>query len=406
MTIDQDFSDVPFHDEDSPVVVLLIDDQLIIAEAVRRMLVDEPGITFHYCQDPTKALTFAMEVRPTVILQDLVMPEIDGLVLLKRIRDNVGTHEVPMIVLSAKEEPTVKANAFALGANDYIVKLPDKIELIARIRYHSASYTRLLERNDAYERLARSQKALQSELNEAAVYVRSTLPKPMTGRIMTSWLFEPSTILGGDAFGYHWLDDDHFAFYLLDVCGHGVGAALLSISITNFLRSNNIPDENFYQPAVVLEILNNSFQMENHNSMYFTMWYGVYKSSTREITYSNGGHPPPILITGESPTKAETMVLKLPGMVVGGMPNVTFEQASVKVGPYNRLYLFSDGVYEITKPDGSMMSYEEFLAFIEKLPTDKTGFEDVSRVLAFGKTFVGDKPFSDDFSMLKVVFAP
>jgi sigma-B regulation protein RsbU (phosphoserine phosphatase) len=136
------------------------------------------------------------------------------------------------------------------------------------------------------------------------------------------------------------------------------------------------------------------------------MWYGVYKCSTRTVTYSNGGHPPPILITGDSPAEAKTSILKIPGMVVGGMPHITFEQASVHIGSYNRFYLFSDGVYEIFKPDGTMMNYEEFVEFIQNLPTDKTGFEDAQRVLAFGKTMSGNKPFSDDFSMLKIVFAP
>lgn len=387
-----------------PITVLLVDDQLIIAEAVRRMLADEADVVFHYCQDPTQAITMATKIQPTVILQDLVMPEIDGLLLLKYFRVNSATKDVPMIVLSAKEEPIVKANAFALGANDYLVKLPDKIELIARIRYHSTAYTRLLERNEAYEKLASSQKALQSELNEAATYVRSTLPEPMAGKVSTSWVFEPSTVLGGDAFGYQWLDEDNFAFYLLDVCGHGVGAALLSISVTNLLRTYTLPNADFYAPASVLNSLNENFQMENHNNMFFTMWYGVYKCSTREITYSNGGHPPPILMTGSSAETAEVHELKLPGLIVGGMPNVKFDQAKAAVGAYNRFYLFSDGVYEIAKPDATMLSYEELEAFIKNLPSETEKDQDVKSIVGFGKSFIGDKPFKDDFSILKIIF--
>src|SRR6266436_6093978 len=135
------------------VTVLLIDDQPIIGEAVRRMLAGEPDIVFHYCRDATKALEEAHRVQPTVILQDLVMPEIDGLTLVKTFRADEPTRETPMIVLSTKEEPTVKAEAFALGANDYIVKLPDRLELLARIRYHSKGYINLLQRNEAYKAL-------------------------------------------------------------------------------------------------------------------------------------------------------------------------------------------------------------------------------------------------------------
>ena len=133
------------------VTVLLIDDQPMIGEAVRRMLAGEPDIAFHYCRDATKAIDEAARIKPTVILQDLVMPDIDGLTLVKNFRANEATRETPMIVLSTKEEPAVKAEAFALGANDYIVKLPDRLELLARIRYHSKGYIALLQRNEAYQ---------------------------------------------------------------------------------------------------------------------------------------------------------------------------------------------------------------------------------------------------------------
>ena len=146
------------------VTVLLVDDQPMIGEAVRRMLAGEPDVVFHYCKDAAKAVDEAHRVEPTVILQDLVMPEIDGLTLVKTFRANEATRETPMIVLSTKEEPTVKAEAFALGANDYIVKLPDRLELLARIRYHSKGYINLLQRNEAYEALQESQKRLANEV--------------------------------------------------------------------------------------------------------------------------------------------------------------------------------------------------------------------------------------------------
>src|SRR5207302_718357 len=126
-----------------PLTVLLVDDQAIIGESVRRMLAAETDIGFHFCQDPTQAIATANRVQPTVILQDLVMPEIDGLQLVKFFRANAATRETPMVVLSSKEEPVIKAQAFALGANDYLVKLPDKVELIARVRYHSRAYLNL-----------------------------------------------------------------------------------------------------------------------------------------------------------------------------------------------------------------------------------------------------------------------
>src|SRR5215211_4636817 len=189
------------------IKVLLVDDQPMVGETVRRMLADEPGVDFRYCPDPAAAIDTANEFRPTVILQDLVMPDIDGLQLVKYFRANPATRETPLVVLSSKEEPTVKARAFALGANDYMVKLPDRLEVVARVKYHSRGYVALLERNEAYRELAETQREMAAELSRAARYVQSLLPAPLTsGPIKINWKFVPSTQLAGDMFGYHWID--------------------------------------------------------------------------------------------------------------------------------------------------------------------------------------------------------
>jgi two-component system chemotaxis family response regulator WspR len=142
------------------VRVLLVDDQLIIVEAVRRMLSDQPDIEFHFVTDPAAAIAAAHQLQPTVILQDLVMPGVDGFSLIRAYRDDPSLAEVPVIVLSAKDDPQGKANSFAVGANDYVVKLPDRLELLARIRYHSAGYISRLQRDEAFQFLRSSQKNL------------------------------------------------------------------------------------------------------------------------------------------------------------------------------------------------------------------------------------------------------
>ncbi len=146
--------------ERSAVMVLLVDDQPMIGEAVRRALAGHPDIAFHYCDDPSVAVSVAERIRPTVILQDLVMPGIDGLTLVRHYRANPSTSETPVIVLSTKEDPKVKSEAFAAGACDYLVKLPDAIELIARLRYHSTTYLLRVQRDAAYRALHESQRQL------------------------------------------------------------------------------------------------------------------------------------------------------------------------------------------------------------------------------------------------------
>lgn len=177
------------------ITVLLVDDQAMIGEAVRRMLADEEDIDFHYCGDAAMAIKVANHISPTVILQDLVMPEVDGLTLVRYFRANEGTRDVPLIVLSSKEEPRTKAEAFALGANDYMVKLPDRLEVIARIRYHSKGYINLLERNEAYNALLESQKQLEVRNK----FIRDTFGRYLSDDIVDSILESPEGMkLGGE----------------------------------------------------------------------------------------------------------------------------------------------------------------------------------------------------------------
>jgi two-component system chemotaxis family response regulator WspR len=142
------------------VTLLLVDDQVIIGEALRRAVVNESDIGFHFCSDPAAAVETAEKIKPTVILQDLVMPGMDGLMLVRQYRANQNTKDIPIIVLSTKEEPAVKSEAFTVGANDYLVKFPDRIELLARIRYHSKAYWNQLRRDDADRALRQSQQQL------------------------------------------------------------------------------------------------------------------------------------------------------------------------------------------------------------------------------------------------------
>lgn len=384
------------------ISVLLIDDQPIVAEAIRRMLIDQTDISFHYCSDPVQAIEIATKIKPTVILQDLVMPTCDGILLVKYFKANPATRDIPIIVLSSKEDPLTKSEAFMAGANDYLVKLPDKLEVIARLRYHSSAYIRLLERNEAFKRIEEGQEILMAELADAAAYVRALLPPPLDGLITTEWCFIPSTQLGGDAFGYHWLNEELFAIYLIDVCGHGVGAALLSISVINVLRSQNLPLADFKDPSSVLQALNTVFPMEKHNNMFFTIWYGIYNKTNRTLTYSTGGHPPAILLTGDSRGKTSLSLLSTSGIAIGAVADANFENSTCQIKSYNQLYVFSDGVYEITQTTGEMMSFLEFTHVLQEY--SYTNENDLTGFVRCAQEMHGQQVFEDDFSLLKITF--
>lgn len=389
---------------ESPVV-LLVDDQAIVGHAVRQMLTPETDIQLHFCQDPLKAIAAANEIRPTVILQDLVMPEMDGLTLLKFFRANPATRETPMIVLSSKEEATTKAQAFALGANDYLVKLPDRIELVARIRHHSRGYIAQLERNEAYRKLAEREQQLADEVAEAAKYVRSLLPPTMENeRVRIESRFLPSTQLGGDAFGYHWLDEQRLAVYLLDVSGHGVGASLLAVSVLNALSHQALPQTDFADPSAVMRGLNPIFEMERHGGKFFTVWYGVYDARTRRLTFSGGGHPPALLLSGPSVTEAKLRELACEGPVIGLPVLLPFENGTVELPAFARLLLYSDGAVELEKPDGTMATQREFIDFISA----QEDWDNIAeRIIERARTSRGrEAPLNDDCSLVHVCFHP
>jgi sigma-B regulation protein RsbU (phosphoserine phosphatase) len=319
--------------------------------------------------------------------------------MVRFMRAHPKLKDVPLIVLSTREEAITKAEAFALGANDYLVKLPDRIELVARIRYHSKGYINLLERNDAYAALLKKQQELASELARAAEYVVSLLPQEISQTpIRTQWRFFPSAQLGGDCFGYHWIDNDHFAMYLLDVCGHGVGSALLSVSALNALKSQTLPNTDFRSPSRVLAALNSAFQMQDHNNLFFTVWYGVFNRVTRELSYASGGHPPATLVNGlGAVTRLATQ-----NFIIGGFSGASYSGGAVKVELPSRLYLFSDGVYEVERRDGSMWSLDELNEYLAS-PEVEIGRE-IDHLYGFLQEMRGAEILDDDFSMLRLEF--
>jgi CheY-like chemotaxis protein/HPt (histidine-containing phosphotransfer) domain-containing protein len=122
-----------------PVVVLLVDDQQFVGTAVRMLLAQETDVELHCCEQALEAVAMANRIAPTVILQDLVMPEVDGLSLMRLYRTNPTTAGTPVIVLSGNDDAATRAQALAAGAADFLVKLPAKADLIASIRRHASA---------------------------------------------------------------------------------------------------------------------------------------------------------------------------------------------------------------------------------------------------------------------------
>lgn len=156
-----------------PISVLLVDDQPMIGEIVRRMLEPHADICFCFCADPADVFGIIDKIRPTVILQDLVMPGADGMDLLRQYRRRAESANIPVIVLSTKEDATVKCEAFTHEANDYLIKLPDAVELVARIRHHSKSYQLQLQRDEAMRALLEARKVAENASRAKSDFIAS-----------------------------------------------------------------------------------------------------------------------------------------------------------------------------------------------------------------------------------------
>ena len=170
----------------------------------------------------------------------------------------------------------------------------------------------------------------------------------------------------------------------------------------NALRSQSLPDTDFKDPEQVLASLNMAFPGEEHNDMFFTIWYGVYQKSTRELTYASGGHPPALLIGASALDGSTATPLRTPNKVIGAMPDVTYKKSKHLVGEQTTLYVFSDGVYEVEKPDGSMWQFAEFADFMNKTQTDSPSKLDhlYNHAKRIGKL----DNFEDDFTIVEVAF--
>ncbi|MEP6810100.1 MAG: GAF domain-containing SpoIIE family protein phosphatase [Chthoniobacterales bacterium] len=247
---------------------------------------------------------------------------------------------------------------------------------------------------DTQGALLKAQMRLSDELAEAAKYVRSLIPPPCAEPVAIDWRYLPSEQLGGDSLGYHFLEEKTVALYVLDICGHGVGAALLSVVLLDVLRSRALPGVDFSDPAAVLEALNREFPFQRHGR-FFTIWYGVLDLAQRQLTFSTAGHPPAVLVG----SGGEISLLSTRGMATGCMIDAQYENRRSQLQPNDSLYVYSDGAYELRNAVKEMLSVDD-LALIFKRATAATN--PLDEVLKELRRRGGSETFADDVSLLAV----
>jgi sigma-B regulation protein RsbU (phosphoserine phosphatase) len=376
--------------------ILVIDDDVAIQIVLKKLLAAQ-GYEVIVAGNGREGTGLAAEHQPAVIICDWMMPGMDGLEVCRRIKADPLLAGIYFILLTSRNTVEDRVRGLDNGADDFLCKPIELDELTARVR----AGLRLYQIN---QDLQAQKRMLESEFNEAAEYVRSLLPPPMTGKLKIDSRFIPSRRLGGDCFDYYWLDPDYLAIYLLDVSGHGLGAALPSISVLNLLRSQSMDGVNFYQPDSVLRVLNETFQMDHQNDKFFTIWYGVYNQVKRQLIYSSAGHPPAILLSQPTRGKPSATLLKTSSMPIGMLPDTRFVNQRCEIDPSSVLYIFSDGVYEIRQPDGNVWGLDAFASLLIKDQRSIHQFG-LDYILEQIKRIQPKESLDDDLSLLRISFS-
>ena len=252
------------------------------------------------------------------------------------------------------------------------------------------------------QRLEQERERLAAELRSAADYMTSIMPEGLTGEVDIASRYLPSRELGGDCFDYTWIDDDHLLVYLIDVSGHGIEPALLSVSVHNLIRSGSLGREIVLQPEAALTELNRLFQMDQQDEHYFTMWYGIYKVSTRTLCYANAGAPAALAFTPAAENVIATTELPSTSRPVGMFEDTVFTARDYVVPAGTRILIYSDGASEITLTDGRQLSAGEFVNVCTRV-AGASGLS-LDKLISELRSLTPTGFFEDDCSLIELSF--
>lgn len=391
--------------------IMIIDD---IEDNIRvlGMLLQDNGYQIEAAINSKMALEQLKVIKPDLILLDVMMPEMDGYELCQVLKSDNRTFDIPIIFVTARNDEEALLRSFEAGGVDFISKPFNPKELLVRVKNHldlkiskeiiSAKVEEITEMNrelsESKEEIERTYRKLHNEVISAAEYVQSMLPVKINDELIeTDWLFAPSQSLGGDSFGYHWLDKDNLAIYLLDVSGHGVASALQSVSVLNMLRFSTLPDVDFRNPALIFSELNKAYPIQKHNFLFFTIFYAVYNIKNRILKYAGAGHPPAYLFSGNS----EPIQLVSQNTLIGTSDHSVFTDNSINVHKDTTLIIYSDGLLDSYTFDIHKWNEETLMLYLLSHEKSNENLQDIKDYLL--KISLSNN-LKDDVSILKIKF--
>lgn len=377
-----------------------------------RGILGREGYEVLEADDGDVAVEIARREQPDLILSDVMMPRMDGYAVCQLLKQDPATAEIPVIFLSGQTRTEDKIQGLDVGAADYIAKPFDKREVVARVRaqLRIGQLTRMVMA--ANKHLEEKQAHLDEALAAAATIQQSLTPRaaPSIPDVGFAWRVTPCEQVGGDIFNVHRVDRDHVAFYMLDVCGHGVPAAMITVSVCQTLApqagvTKRVPgsdpgrDYDVAAPGEVIRALDREYPFERFER-HFTICYALLDIRSGELTYGNAGHPAPVLLRANGSVE----VLPVGGTIVGlGMPELEME-GRCRLGPGDRLFLYTDGIVEQQDEFGTFFGdkrFHELLSAHAGDSLDATCEQVVEAVIAHAP----DAQPQDDISLLGVEFA-
>ena len=323
--------------------ILVIDDNELNRDLLARRLV-RSGFTVDTADGGVSGLEMILSGDYNLVMLDIMMPDIDGLTVLKRTRECFSKTQLPIIMATARDEGGDLAEALSMGANDYVTKPLDYRVVLARIE-------NMLGYAQAVSALTRANERMNRDIEAAARVQASLLPhEPVEiDEVDFIWLYRPCDELAGDGLNLFRRDEEHVAMYVLDVSGHGVAAALLSVSVTHHLsqmtsnhQAAEVAGATTLSPACLARDLNMLFPMESVGRHYFTFLYGVLNVKTRSFRFVSAGGPGPLVVHADGSADLHDV----PAVPIGMFPDSEYADTTIELRSGDRLYLYTDGLYE------------------------------------------------------------
>ena len=347
-------------DEEEKPVVLAVDDTPENLDVVKGILVTEYKVKV--VTSGALALKIVEKQPPDIILLDIMMPEMDGYEVCRRLKANPATAEIPVIFLTAKDQTADEAEGFALGAADYIHKPVNPPILQARVKTHVALKKSFDELHDMSEALARAKERMEAELNVGRDIQHSMLPDtvPDCSEIALCASMDAAREVGGDFYDYFMLNDDELCFCVADVSGKGVGSALF-MAMTKLQIKSRAEDDKM--PSKIMSRVNTDLARDNPSCMFVTVFLGTINLRSGQVTYTNAGHNPPLIkrVSGEVEE-----VPDLHGPILGVLEGREYGESTVNLSPGDVLLVFTDGVTEALDVEENLYSDARLLQTVQE----------------------------------------